>query len=713
LLILCGIIGKVFVNYGNSKLIRNKFQEKTMKKQFAGFTTLTLRAFFFVILIGSIMRLSAQYVQLQVASIFQNNMVLQQQSNVPIWGKGTPGSEIVLRTSWGKVEKTRIDSNGAWLTKLATPKAGGPFQISLSSGKIVMVLHNVMIGEVWLCSGQSNMEMPLEGWPPSDTILNSEKDIEQALYPNIRLFTVRRAFEAAPRTSCEGNWVECSPTNVRSFSATAFHFGKKLAAELKVPIGLINSSFGGTFVEAWMSKEALAPFQEYSDLLNKLAGSREKLEAQDRWINQHPMIRVSERNQLAKWDGLKFQDEDCAQKNYVDSTWREMKLPTLWEQTPVGNFDGVVWFRKQVVIPSDWKGKELTLQLGPIDDMDETFVNGQKVGQYLTEGFWSTNRIYKVPGSISKDSILQIAVRVIDLQGGGGLWGKGTNLVLYADDIKSGISLESEWKYLPVAEYRAGVFYIYGAVGKEFYNRPELPFGFSADTPTSLFNGMINPLIPFTIKGVIWYQGENNVSNPAPYKSHFTAMITDWRSKFSCGDFPFLFVQLAPYDYGTNSKSQLLREAQFQTLSVKNTGMVVTLDIGNPKNIHPANKGDVGKRLANWALSKTYGKKIAFSGPIYKSMKIGKGKIILSFDNAGAGLVVKELNGSNNFLIAGEDKVFKKANVKVEERTLVISSSEVKIPAAIRYTWSNTDEGTFFNKEGLPSPSFRTDNWAE
>jgi sialate O-acetylesterase len=224
---------------------------------------------------------------------------------------------------------------------------------------------------------------------------------------------------------------------------------------------------------------------------------------------------------------------------------------------------------------------------------------------------------------------------------------------------------------------------------------------------------MINPLIPFTFKGVIWYQGENNVSKPTIYKNLFSSLIDGWRKDFQSGDFPFYFVQIAPYDYGMNSKSQFLREAQLQTLSVNNTGMAVTLDIGNPKNIHPSDKVNLGKRLALWALAKTYGKKIAYSGPIYKSMKAAKGKLVLSFDYANKGLILKERNKENNFLIAGEEKVFKKAVVKVDGSRLLLSHPDILKPVAVRYAWSNIDEGTLFNIEGLPASSFRTDDWKE
>lgn len=687
-----------------------------MKKSRCGsgnFHTLVQYVSPIIINIIIVINLFSQPPTFQMSPLFQDNMVLQQQSDVPVWGRGIPGTDVIIHTSWGKKISTSVHLDSTWMIKVPTPKAGGPFQISVRHGNSFLVLRNVLVGEVWLCSGQSNMEMPLEGWPPSDTITNSASEIEQAMFPSIRFFSVMRAYEATPITLCGGSWTECSPIDARTFSATAFYFGKMLYTALKIPIGLINTSYGATSIEAWMSDEGLQSFKEFAEPLKKLDENRGGFRSLTQWLTQHPSIILYDQDPLYKWEGLKFGDENCSARTYNDSTWQEINLPTLWERTSIGEFDGAVWFRRQVVIPSAWIGKDLVLQLGPIDDMDETFVNGQEVGKYLTDGFYSTNRIYKVDGSIVQDSLLLIAVRVIDIRGGGGLWGNGIKMILHRDGINSGIPLEGTWKFLPVAEYGTNVFYVFGASGNEFSKRPKYPIDFSPNTPTALFNAMINPLIPFTIKGVIWYQGEENVRNPVLYRETFPAMINDWRKVFCSGDFPFYYVQLAPYNHGPQSQSQLLREAQFQTLSVKNTGMAVTLDIGNPNNIHPANKADVGKRLALWALAKMYGKKVSYSGPLYKFMQIQNNKIILSFNYADMGLVLKERNGEYNFIIAGEDKVFKKAVVRIKGTTLVVSHPEILKPVAVRYAWSNIEEGTLFNKEGLPAPSFRTDNWRE
>jgi len=388
-----------------------------------------------------------------------------------------------------------------------------------------------------------------------------------------------------------------------------------------------------------------------------------------------------------------------------------MRLPALWETGEIGNFDGVVWFRKNVAIPPGWVGKNLVLELGPIDDMDVTFVNGVRVGGYEVTGYYNARRIYPVPGTIVDSPAMSIAVRVVDNQGGGGIYGEPASMLLRPEHSDGTLSLAGNWKYVPVAELMGDSLFVFGPLGNRYETRPRSALDISEDTPTALYNGMISPLVPFAIRGAIWYQGEDNAGRGQQYKTLFPLMIEDWRTGFTAKDFPFYYVQIAPYDYGTATQSQYLREAQTATLSVKNTGMAVTMDIGNAKNIHPANKKDVGHRLALWALAKTYGRRVVYSGPIYRSFKVRKGSIELSFDHGEKGLVLREGARGNNFQIAGSDRLFKDAVVKVRGKTLVVSNVDIKQPVAVRYAFENTPEATLFNKAGLPTPSFRTDDW--
>lgn len=648
---------------------------------------------------------------LKMPSIFSDNMVLQQNSKVAVWGLSNPGAEITIKASWNESAKATADQNGKWMAHLKTPSAGGPYLLSVTDGKSEIEFNNVLIGEVWLCSGQSNMEMPLEGWPPTDTVANSKQVIANATNKNIRFFTVTRAISEKPEFDCVGRWEESNPESAAKFSATAYFFGKKLYEELNIPVGLIHSSWGGTPIEAWTGAKYISTVDEYKDIVEKLKNARKEIDRLKAWLAEKPTIDINSIKSPTPWKGLDLNDSQCAKPGFDDSAWKTMELPVKWESTEMGNFDGVVWFRKNIKIKNEWINKELTLELGPIDDMDVTYVNGVKIGGYEEGGYWQTDRIYKIPAELVKDQNLTVAVRVVDTQGGGGIWGSSEKMKLRPTDSNESVSLAGEWKYLPVAEYYGGKLYLFDVKNAEYYKRPKLSVEYSAFTPTLLFNGMIAPLIPYNIKGAIWYQGESNTGNPELYKKLFPLMIKNWREEWGLGDFPFYYVQIAPYNYGPNVESQKLRKAQLMTLSVPNTGMAVTLDIGNPNNIHPANKKDVGERLARWALAKDYGKKIEFSGPIYKSMKIEGNKIILTFDYTDGGLVIKEINGENNFLIAGKDKVFKKAKVEIKDDKLIVYSDSVENPAAVRYCWDNISEGTLFNKAGLPASSFRTDNW--
>jgi sialate O-acetylesterase len=532
----------------------------------------------------------------------------------------------------------------------------------------------------------------------------------------MRFFTVKRAFSPVQESTCEGAWADCSPATSPGFSATAYFYGKALQQTLKVPVGLINASWGGTPVESWMSGDRLSAIAGFDSVVQRIGSSVDSLRVLRAWLSRFPVLDVRQREPGARYRDLSFNDSACAGRGYNDSTWREMKLPVLWEQTRMGQFDGAVWFRKHVAIPAGWVHRDLVLELGPIDDVDVTYVNGQKVGSHEQEGMWNVPRTYVVPASIVDSTQLEIAVRVIDFQGGGGIYGAESSLVLRpARGTEQGsgqsIALAGVWKFLPVGEYRNNAFFVFGAEGQPFYHRPNLPIDLSGYSPTTLYNGMIAPLAPFAIRGAIWYQGESNTSNPALYRTLFPAMIEIWRTAFRNENMPFYFVQIAPYEYGPATASQLLREAQLATLAVPNTGMAVTMDIGNPKNIHPANKQDVGKRLALWALARTYGKKVPYSGPLYKSMKKTGKSIELTFDNVGKGLILRSRAQGNGFQIAGPDSVFKDAVVRVRGNKVIVSHPEVVHPEAVRYAFSNTSEGTLFSKDGLPSSSFRTDAW--
>ncbi|HXX65057.1 MAG TPA: sialate O-acetylesterase, partial [Bacteroidota bacterium] len=338
-----------------------------------------------------------------------------------------PGSRIVVVASWKKGAETTVNSDGSWLLSLATPKAGGPYEIEFRHDQSSTALKNVLIGEVWLCSGQSNMEMPLQGWPP-DSIMWAKEEIANSSNDAIRLFTVRRAYSPSPEWSCAGRWESCAPQTSAGFSATAYFFGRKLQQTLHVPIGLIHSSWGGTPIEAWTSAEFISRVARYDSVIQKMRVSADSMKLLKAWLERFPVMDMSARDAATKWQHLTFQDDQCALSSYADSAWHIMHLPTYWEQTGLGEFDGVVWFRKQVTIPPSWVHKDLILELGPVDDMDVSFVNGHQVGSHETEGLWRAERVYSVPANIVDSTAMTIAVRVLDIGGGGGIYGPAASM---------------------------------------------------------------------------------------------------------------------------------------------------------------------------------------------------------------------------------------------------------------------------------------------
>jgi len=645
---------------------------------------------------------------LKLPAIFADGMVLQQKTNVYFWGYGAKNSKVQIEASWGAKAETTTDNSGKWKVALTTIAAGGPYTIQIKCGTSIITYNDVLLGEVWLASGQSNMEMPLKGWPPNDTILGSTNEIALANNNQIRMFTVTKAVSLVPLDSVKGYWQFADNQQVGEFSATAYFFAKELYKTLKVPVGIINTSWGGTPVESWISKNSLKTQPDFTDFINNLELSIPKNKEMIEWLQQLPQLEPKTNRNSEMWSSLEFNDQVCASVDFNDASLKTITLPGTFEAGEIGHFDGNVWFRKVFEVPQSFVNQELIVELGPVDDMDVTYINGVKIGGYEEGGFWNTNRVYKVPENLIKAGKNLIAIRVMDTQGGGGIYGKPEQLLIYPKNNKNqSVSLSGSWKYLPTAEYQNGKFYLFNIETKQFYTRPNAPVQNTAFTATCLYNAMIAPLIPYTIKGAIWYQGESNVGRAEQYSRIFPLMIQNWRSDWQLGNFPFYYVQIAPYNYGIGAKSEELREAQRFTLTLENTGMAVTMDITDLYNIHPANKLDVGKRLAFWALAKDYKQPLVYSGPIYKDINIVKDKAVISFHYADKGLKAAE-TGLSGFEIAGSDGVFKTANAVIDGQKVIVSSSEVKNPKIVRYGWSNMAAATLFNMAGLPASSFIT-----
>jgi len=633
--------------------------------------------------------------KVKLPAVFSNNMVLQQKTNAAIWGKAEQGKTIDVGTTWSKKRYTvTADQNGNWKIMVATPAYGGPYKITISDGE-ELVLNNVLIGEVWVCSGQSNMEMPLAGW---GKIQDYEREINEAKYPDIRLLQVEHQTANQPQPDARvtgGGWQECNPQSIAGFSSAAYFFARELYKKKGIPVGLIHTSWGGTIAEAWTSSSMLKGMPYFAAAVNKIEHTDQEKMTQ----NYARDLENWGKNVLAKDAGLELGKPVWTATAYDDAAWKTMALPSLWEESALPAFDGIVWFRKKISVPASWAGKELKINLGTIDDDDITFFDGIKIGE--TKGYGET-RSYTVPASQVKAGDFVLTVRVFDLTGGGGIYG-GKKVLSVISATGESISLDGDWKY---------------KTGLNFKDIPAVPSSSQEpNRPTVLYNAMINPFIQFAIKGAIWYQGESNADRANQYRTLFPAMISDWRKKWNIGDFPFYFVQLANYMKtpglpGPSNWAEL-RDAQLKTLSVPNTGMAVTIDVGDGKDIHPKNKQEVGRRLALIALAKTYGEKVPFSGPLAVSQQINGNTVTLSFKYADGGLKTKDGTALAGFAVAGADQKFYWAQAVIKDKKVVLSSADVPNPVAVRYAWADNPACNLYNGAGLPASPFRTDSWTD
>ncbi len=619
-------------------------------------------------------------------SFFTDNMVLQQKSSVPFWGESDSKSVTII-TSWNKKSYTSKVENGKWKVDLKTPVYGGPYIITINDGT-VKTLNNVLIGEVWLCSGQSNMEMPLEGW---GKINNYKEEIENADYPQIRLFQAEHIESTLPLNTLKvqhDGWNVCSPKTVADFSATAYFFARKIYNEKKMPIGLIHSSWGGTLIEAWTSSGALTTIHDFDAEIQAMKSETDNAALLQKY---NADMAVWEKNLTTSDKGFSEEKAIWATSNLDDSTWKTMKLPSFFDSNGLGNFDGVVWFRKKITVQDNNVDFSLSYYA---DDEDMIWVNGNYIGE--TKGY-NVERHYTIPAKFLKKGENIITIRVFDGAGNGGVY-SDEKITLKSN--KETISLVGDWKYN------------IGVDSKDLPAKPYLAQG--QNRPSAIYNAMISPIIDYKIKGVIWYQGESNAERAYQYQKLFPLLINDWREKFKDKNLPFLFVQLANYkelkQQPGDSDWAELREAQFKALRLPNTGMAVTTDIGNGADIHPKNKQDVGGRLANIALAKVYNTKIDYSGPLYKSYFIKQNVVTIDFDfNEN---IKPRDNLLKGFSIAGSDQKFHWADAKIVNGKVEVFAQGVTNPVAVRYNWADNPDGNLTNASGLPASSFRTDVWA-
>lgn len=636
-----------------------------------------------------------QGAELSLSNVFSDHAVLQRDVAVPIWGSGTPGEEISVDFA-DQQRTTKADSEGRWMVKLLPMKASSQSRdlvVRSQDGKHSVKITDILVGEVWLCAGQSNMEMGIGA-------CNVTGEIAAANLPDLRLMTVPRAIAATPQRECVTSaiWKVCSPKSVieggwGGFSAAAFFFGRQIQRDLKVPVGLINMSWGGTAAESWTSLEALQslpairPAIERNDQESAAHAANAAKDGKERenWLNQHD---PGSSNGVA-W----------AKPSFDDSAWASVQLPNEYSSLPIGKFVGFVWFRRTFELPPDWHDKELLLNLGPIDDFDATFVNGVSVGETYQRYL---DRTYRIPGRLLHPGKNTIAVRVLNTFGFGGLYGEPEQLRLTpSEGHDTPLSLAGEWRW---------------KAGSDIANLKPIPNVLSQDPPliSSLFNGIVSPVIPYAARGAIWYQGESNTSRTTEYRQLLTTLIADWRRRWGMGDFPFYIVQLANHtpakDQPTESKWAEIREAQRLTAQeLPSCGLAVTIDVGEAADIHPKNKREVGRRLALVALEKTYGHPLECSGPMYRSMKVEGNVARLTFTHAAGGLIAK--GGSlKQFAIAGDDGKYSWADARIDGDNILVSSASVPKPVSVRYAWADNPEGcNLYNKADLPASPFRTE----
>lgn len=623
--------------------------------------------------------------QIKLPTLVRDSMILQRDTKVNIWGWATPGENISASFN-GKKYQTKTGTDGKWIFQLVPTKAGGPYTMELS-GKNKIILKDILVGDVWFCSGQSNMVHQLNIHD-----ITYAKDIAEANNPAIRQFWIPTltSLQGPQNDLPYGYWKSAVGEDIRPFSAVAYFFARKIYERYKVPIGIINASVGGTPIEAWTSEEGLKDFSVLTSTIQKNKDS-----AYLNSLNRRPagnFNRPAPPVDAGITGAFKWFDP-----LYKPVNWRNINIPGYWEDQGVKDLNGVVWYRREVDIPASMAGKQAKVFLGRIVDADELYINGKQVGNTT---YMYPQRRYTVPADLLKAGKNIFIIRVTNSNGKGGFVPDKPYCIFSGSDT---VDLKGTW------QYKVGLV-----------NRPFQSGGFGGgginaqNQPAALYNAMVAPETNYTIKGFCWYQGESNAGKPQEYEKLMYALINDWRNKWNQGNLPFLYVQLPGFmDYNylpSESGWALLREAQLKALSTPNTGMAVAIDLGEWNDIHPDNKKDVGERLSLAALKLAYNENIVYSGPLFKSAAIEGNTISISFDHTGSGLITNDGEAPGDFAIAGADKKFVWGKTKIEGTKIIVWSDEIKQPMYIRYAWAdNPVQPNLYNKEGLPASPFRTD----
>ena len=638
----------------------------------------------------------------QLPPLFSDNIVIQRQAEVPIWGKANPGEEIVVTVRTQKRE-ARAGADGCWTVRLPSMEATeDSFTITIAGATNTVSLRNVLVGDVWLCSGQSNMQKPVGPWPGQRPVLNYEQEIAQANYPTIRLFNVEERQAFTPQSTCRGQWKVCSPETAGTFSAAAFFFARQLVRDNHVPIGLITAAVGGTFAQAWASLPALKNVSTYRGLADRgeeLAVFAHTAKALGGEEAGH-LAQTFKRQWWIEHDPGLLPGKEWTRPEFDDSSWKTMETPkNLWRYVGLPDFEGMVWYRRTFETPTAWKGKDLVFSFSGYSQEATFCFNGVDIGDRLIRE--SPDR-FKIPAALIREEKNVIAVRVIGVNGGGGITGDPKDMWLApATDLKAKIALAGQWPY---------------RIGLSLKEIGAFPLDYNAALPGTLFNGMIHPVAPYSLKGILWYQGESDMTGGSHqhYRDVLRTLIEDWRSLFGRKNLPFFVVQLPNVTAPDPDQTRVgnyarVREAQLAVaLSTPNVGLVTTIDIGEP-DIHPVNKQEVGRRLAITAEGMVYGRHIEYSGPLYAGMRVDGKEIRLRFVHASNGLMTKGGGPLKGFAIAGKDGEYVMANAVISGDTVVVSAPRVAAPTVVRYAMADNPTCNLCNGAGLPASPFRTD----
>ena len=623
--------------------------------------------------------------QVTLPQAVSDGMVLQRNTKVKIWGRASPLEKVTIRFK-RNIYNTITGADGKWKIILHSMKEGGPYTMKIDASNH-LVLNNIVIGDVWICSGQSNMTITMERVKekyPEEIAASENKFIRHFFLPT------RYNFNRPEEDTPPAKWEFANPTSILHFTAVGYFFAKKLYEKYHVPIGLIQSAVGGTPVESWMSEDALKKFPDYLATAQKFKDkpfvdslSKAEYNINNAWNNQ------VKQNDSGLIGGTHWYDT-----TYIPYGWSTMQVPGYWSDQGSKGINGVIWFRKEINVPASMTGKPAKIFMGRIIDADYTYINGFLVGNIT---YQYPPRRYEIEPGLLKPGKNVITIRVINSAGKGGF---AIDKPYYLAVGRDTIDLKGEW------QYKIGI-------ATTQLQTPSIHISYQ---PLGIFNAMIAPLLNYSIKGVIWYQGEANSSRAHDYHELFASMIIDWRKKWKQGNFPFLFVQLPNFGEINKEPSESnwaeLREAQANTLSLPNTAMAVAIGIGEWNDLHPLNKRDVGERLALGALHIAYGEKnIIYSSPLYQSMKTEGNRIIISFKHTGGKLIAKGSVDPKHFSITGDNKRFVWANAKIERDKVIVWNDAIAHPVAVRYAWADNPEGAnLYNIGDLPASPFRTNN---